>query len=182
LVAEAQRASDEIGRCASLGQAQTRASRRGNIERINGCRQGLEAVGGVPTIALVEPEARKLRCRTTAATAMKRSSSTPMPRGCAKPLKSSPTTSAWGKNHKGSAERFLRAMELTRKARDMALEVVSGTAAVEPIEPSTGTAEPNKISAADLSPLATEGLSAEDQKMIEHALEGTTGQKPLLRR
>jgi hypothetical protein len=32
-----------------------------------------------------------------------------------------------------------------------------------------------------MSPIG-EGLSAEDQRMIQHALEGTTGQKPLLRR
>jgi hypothetical protein len=87
-----------------------------------------------------------------------------------------------GQNHKGSAERFLRAMELTRKARDMALEVVNGTAVAEAAETNTASADPHKISAADMSPLASEGLSAEDQKMIEHALEGTTGQKPLLRR
>jgi hypothetical protein len=37
------------------------------------------------------------------------------------------------------------------------------------------------VSAADMSPIG-DGLSAEDQKMIEHALEGTTGHKPLVRR
>jgi hypothetical protein len=87
-----------------------------------------------------------------------------------------------GQNYKSSTERFMRSLELIRKARDMALEAMSGTAVVEPAEEGAATADPNKVSAADMSPLGTNGLSAEDQKMIEHALEGTTGQKPLVRR
>ena len=87
-----------------------------------------------------------------------------------------------GQNFKSSTDRFMRSLELMRKARDMALEAMSGTAVADPAEESTATADPNKISAADMSPLGAEGLSAEDQKMIEHALEGTTGHKPLVRR
>ena len=89
-----------------------------------------------------------------------------------------------GQNHKNSAERFLRSMELTRKARDMALDAINGVGIVEP-EPATESSQSSdagKVSAADISPMGAEGLSAEDQKMIEQALAGTTGHKPLLRR
>jgi hypothetical protein len=86
-----------------------------------------------------------------------------------------------GQNFKSSTDRFMRSLELMRKARDMALEAMSGTAVVEPTEESPAATDPNKVSAADMSPIG-EGLSAEDQKMIEHALEGTTGHKPLVRR
>jgi hypothetical protein len=86
-----------------------------------------------------------------------------------------------GQNYKSSTDRFMRSLELIRKARDMALEAMSGAAIVEPAEESTASDDPNKVSAADISPMG-EGLSAEDQKMIEQALAGTTGHKPLLRR
>ena len=87
-----------------------------------------------------------------------------------------------GQNYQNSTVRFVRAMELTRKARDMALDALNGSGIAEPTEESPAATDPNKISAADMSPLGADGLSAEDQKMIEHALEGTTGHKPLLRR
>lgn len=86
-----------------------------------------------------------------------------------------------GQNYQNSTLRFMRAMELTRKAREMALDAINGVGVVEPTEESPSTTDPNKVSAADMSPIG-EGLSAEDQKMIEHALEGTTGHKPLVRR
>lgn len=86
-----------------------------------------------------------------------------------------------GQNHKSSTERFMRSLDLIRKARDMALEAMSGEAVVEPEEQSPATTDSGKVSAADMSPIG-EGLSDEDQKMIEHALAGTTGQKPLVRR
>ena len=76
-----------------------------------------------------------------------------------------------GQNQKSSIERFVRAMELVRKARDLALESVSATAAVQAEE-----------RPAERAPSGADGLSAEDQAMIEHALAGTTGQKPVLRR
>jgi hypothetical protein len=87
-----------------------------------------------------------------------------------------------GQNHKSSTDRFMRSLELMRKARDMALEAMNGTAVVEPTEQSTEPVDESKVSAADMSPIGADGLSAEDQKMIEHALAGTTGQKPLQRR
>jgi hypothetical protein len=86
-----------------------------------------------------------------------------------------------GQNQKSSTERFMRSLDLVRQARDMALAAMNGgTVIEEPVESGT-SADPNKVSAADMSPIG-EGLSAEDQRMIQHALEGTTGQKPLLRR
>jgi hypothetical protein len=87
-----------------------------------------------------------------------------------------------GQNYQNSTLRFMRAMELTRKARDMALDAINGVGMAEPeaaAESSAGDA--GKVSAADLSPMG-EGLSPEDQKMIEQALAGTTGHKPLVRR
>ena len=87
-----------------------------------------------------------------------------------------------GQNHKSSTERFMRSLDLVRKARDMALEAMNGVAVVEPTEQSTAAADSGKISAADLTPTGAEGISEEDRKMIEQALAGTTGQKPLLRR
>lgn len=86
-----------------------------------------------------------------------------------------------GQNHQNSTERFMRSLELTRKARDMALDAMNGVGVVEAVTEPSET-DPTKVSAADLSPMGAEGLSAEDQKMIEHALAGTTGQKPLVRR
>lgn len=88
-----------------------------------------------------------------------------------------------GQNYQNSTLRFMRAMELTRKARDMALDAINGVGVVEPTPETetSGAADPNKVSAADMSPIG-EGLSAEDQKMIEAALAGTTGHKPLVRR
>ena len=88
-----------------------------------------------------------------------------------------------GQNHKNSAERFQRSIELTRRARDMALNAINGIGIVEPEEATEDSTADSagKVSAADLSPMG-EGISAEDQKMIEQALAGTTGHKPLLRR
>ena len=87
-----------------------------------------------------------------------------------------------GQNYQNSTLRFMRAMELTRKARDMALDAIHGVGIDEPtVAESPATDEAGKVSAADLSPMG-EGLSAEDQKMIEQALAGTTGHKPLVRR
>ena len=88
-----------------------------------------------------------------------------------------------GQNQKNSAERFLRSVELTRRARDMALDAINGVGIADPnaaVE-SSATNDAGKVSAADMSPVG-EGLSEEDQKMIEQALAGTTGHKPPLRR
>ena len=86
-----------------------------------------------------------------------------------------------GQNHKNSQERFFRSLEIIRKARDMALEATDGLTVVEPTAPTAAASDQKKPSAADLEPVA-DALSAEDQAMIEHALAGTTGQKPFLRR
>jgi hypothetical protein len=83
-----------------------------------------------------------------------------------------------GQNHKNSAERFLRSVELMRKARDMALDAIHGVGIVEPAAVDTPeTPDRHKVSAADIAPMSQEGLSAEDQKMIEQALAGTTGHR-----
>lgn len=80
-----------------------------------------------------------------------------------------------GQNLKNSTERFLRTLELTRRARDLAIESLSAsTAPAAPAEE-----QPN---AAREAQNAADGLSAEDQALIEQALAGTTGQKPVLRR
>lgn len=78
---------------------------------------------------------------------------------------------AVGQNEKSCRERFLRSLELSRKARDLALEVAAGTTLVEP-EPVAAAGEGG----------GAELLSAEDQAMIEQALSGTTGAKSLQRR
>ncbi len=80
-----------------------------------------------------------------------------------------------GQNEKSSKDRFSRSLELVRKARDMALEVSSGVVVVEP------TAAAAKI-LADSEPNAADSLSLEDQAMIQQALAGTTGLKPVTRR
>ena len=87
-----------------------------------------------------------------------------------------------GQNYQNSTVRFVRAMELTRKARDMAIDALNGIGIAEPVVETSETTDSNKVSAADMSPIGAEGLSAEDQKMIENALAGTTGHKPLVRR
>ena len=79
-----------------------------------------------------------------------------------------------GQAEKLSKDRFLRSMELVRKARDMALDVINEVAG-EPQAPGVDGAAKG-----DAAP--TERLSAEDQAMIDAAVGGTTGvAKPLLR-
>jgi hypothetical protein len=78
---------------------------------------------------------------------------------------------AMGENDRGCRERFLRALELIRKARDMALDGIGGTATeVAPAAVAAGAA-PHETAAAD------DGLSAEERAMVEQALAGTTGQR-----
>ena len=79
-----------------------------------------------------------------------------------------------GQNQKNSTERFLRTLELVRQARDLAIESMSAAAAAPPdARPAAGERGADAES---------DGLSAEDQALIEQALAGTTGQKPVLRR
>ena len=84
-----------------------------------------------------------------------------------------------GQNLKSSTERFVRTLELTRRARDLALASLSTTLAAE-----MAAQNEDAAAAADAAgqQQGMEGLSAEDQAMIEQALAGTTGQKPLHRR
>jgi hypothetical protein len=76
---------------------------------------------------------------------------------------------AMGENERSSRERFVRAVEQTRKARDVALAAVAGAGATDEAEAATAPA----TSAADQ-------LSDEERALIEQALAGTTGQRPAL--
>jgi hypothetical protein len=72
-----------------------------------------------------------------------------------------------GQAESSCKERFLRSLAMIKKARDLALVAIIEGETVEaqgPYEGRPGTGE-----------AAGEGLSAEDQAMIEHALSGTTG-------
>jgi hypothetical protein len=81
-----------------------------------------------------------------------------------------------GQNQKASTERFVRSLELMRKARDLALEATAASAAavVEPAREGL----PNAGEPALDIPRTVDLLSAEDQALIEQALAGTTGHKP----
>jgi hypothetical protein len=76
-----------------------------------------------------------------------------------------------GENERSSRDRFVRGIEQTRKARDMALEAVVGTRAATQAE------EDAVESAAQAAAPVEDGLSAEERAMIEQALSGTTGQR-----
>jgi hypothetical protein len=73
-----------------------------------------------------------------------------------------------GQGEKSCTERFVRALSLTRKARDLALAAV---------QPAAVAGEPAMAEAASATAPSdpSEGLSAEDKALIEHALAGTTG-------
>ncbi len=75
---------------------------------------------------------------------------------------------AVGQSEKNCRERFVRSLELMRRARDIALAASIG-GAEEGVE---GKFEPSR------EPTA-EPLSAEDQALIDQAIAGTTGAKPL---
>jgi len=79
-----------------------------------------------------------------------------------------------GQAEKLSKERFLRSLDLVRKARDLALDGISEVAG----EPQA----PGIEGAAKRDETPAERLSAEDQAMIDAAVGGTTGvAKPVLR-
>jgi hypothetical protein len=85
-----------------------------------------------------------------------------------------------GQNQKNSTERFVRSMQLIRQARDLALGALEGPVIVEPAAPRferVGEGADGETKAGDGS-----RLSAEDQRLVDQALAGTTGQKPLQRR
>jgi hypothetical protein len=82
---------------------------------------------------------------------------------------------AVGQGEKSCKERFLRSLDMVKKARDLALEAVSGADAGEPPAASEEAA-PNSTEA------AADALSAADRAMIEQAVGGTTGAaRPALR-
>ncbi len=75
---------------------------------------------------------------------------------------------AVGQNEKSCRDRFVRSVELARKARDLALDAIHGIGIVEP-QIQAGDAAAGEEAA------AAAGLSPEDQALVEHALVGTTG-------
>jgi hypothetical protein len=77
-----------------------------------------------------------------------------------------------GENERNSRERFIRAVEQCRRARDVALEAVAGSPATEPS--ADIAAGPDHQTA---PPTAGDGLSDEERALIEQALAGTTGQR-----
>ena len=76
-----------------------------------------------------------------------------------------------GQAEKACQERFLRAVVLAKKARDLALLAISGGGVVEPEETREELAAKN----AENAKIAGEGLSEDDQAMIRRMLEGSTG-------
>ena len=77
---------------------------------------------------------------------------------------------AMGENERSSRDRFVRAIEQTRRARNIALEAIVGTRAATEAEAAVKTA-------AQQAATADDGLSDEERAMIEQALSGTTGQR-----
>ncbi len=74
---------------------------------------------------------------------------------------------ATGQNEQACAMRFRRALEMVRKARDLALLAATQTLAeADPVQQSH-TAVPE-----------AGALSAEDQALVDQALAGTTGHMP----
>lgn len=74
---------------------------------------------------------------------------------------------ATGQGEQGCVMRFRRALELIRKARDLALHAATQTMAEsEPVQLGRPAQEESEV------------LSAEDQALIDQALAGTTGHMP----
>lgn len=72
-----------------------------------------------------------------------------------------------GQAENSCKERFLRSLLMLKKARDMAIETVNAGEGVEVAAPSATPANRGQA--------AGEGLSAQDQAMIDAAVGGTTG-------
>ena len=79
-----------------------------------------------------------------------------------------------GEAPKVSQERFLRAVELSRKARAMALQAIIAADA-PPVEEKAAAASAAGQSGQPASGSLLDGLSAEDQALIQSVLEGTQG-------
>jgi hypothetical protein len=71
---------------------------------------------------------------------------------------------AVGQSEKDCRDRFIRALDMVRRARDLALRAASGADGLEPMAERFIAAEDEATA-----------LSAEDQAMIDKALAGTTG-------
>ena len=79
-----------------------------------------------------------------------------------------------GENEKLCRDRFQRALQMVRRARDLALQEAGGAnglAAAAKVEP----AAPSDARAAAQDKSASEALSAEYQSMVDKALAGTRG-------
>lgn len=74
-----------------------------------------------------------------------------------------------GQSEQSCVMRFHRALEMVRRARDLALQTAAGPAMAE-----AGSEELRRVAGKE----ASEPLSAEDQALIEQALAGTTGHMP----
>jgi hypothetical protein len=79
-----------------------------------------------------------------------------------------------GENERECRDRFLRSLELVRRARDLALVAASGPGAAERAAERAAEAV-----AADAEDRAAAALSAEDQALVDKALEGTRGSAAL---
>jgi hypothetical protein len=77
-----------------------------------------------------------------------------------------------GQSEKSCKERFVRSLLLVKRARDLALEAISG---MDGVDLEAAAAELAAADAGRSGATLAEALSAEDQAMIEHALSGTTG-------
>ena len=83
-----------------------------------------------------------------------------------------------GQSDHSCKERFFRAVQVIRKARDLALSTLDELDA--PVHAAAEAAGEKKaeVSASDAADLAMEGLSPEDRAIVEQALGRTTGTKP----
>jgi hypothetical protein len=77
-----------------------------------------------------------------------------------------------GQNEKACAERFMRALRIVQRARDLALESVSGVVFVEP--ETVAPEMPRSEAVTAVNEVLADPLSMEDQEMIDKALAGTT--------
>jgi hypothetical protein len=91
-----------------------------------------------------------------------------------------------GQSEKNCTERFIRSMELIRKARDLALAALDNAAGPRAAAGDNAAgaathagATPGEAGGAQPAASGLEGLSAEDRAMVEQALSGTTGKAPL---
>jgi len=76
---------------------------------------------------------------------------------------------AAGQSQQACTERFLRALELAKKARDLGLEAAAGGLDIEALGEGEGD------QAGKPGEEAPEELSVQDQELIQQVLAGTTG-------